>query len=173
MALRLCGRGRLSVGDVQAVRESSQRWSKRDLRLSFVVLQNKTPLPIYRIHHTNLNTAAIEERTYTSKSIALHLLRTTKSHPSHTSMPPAKQKQTAIASASTHNQNIPTLNPTESAMIPTKTGEEEKHTPERSPAKRGPMTITEAQKQALMDNLQLEGKAPLNAHLRICDMIRN
>jgi hypothetical protein len=44
-------------------------------------------------------------------------------------------------------------------MLPTKTGEEDTHTPERSPAKRGAMTITEAQKQALMDNLQLEGKA--------------
>jgi len=44
-------------------------------------------------------------------------------------------------------------------VLPTKTGEEDTHTPERSPAKRGAMTITEAQKQALMDNLQLEGEA--------------
>jgi hypothetical protein len=44
-------------------------------------------------------------------------------------------------------------------MLPTKTGDEDTHTPERSPAKRGATMITEAQKQALMDNLQLEGKA--------------
>lgn len=43
-------------------------------------------------------------------------------------------------------------------MVLTRTGDEETHTPERSPEKRGAATITEAQKQALMDNLQLEGK---------------
>jgi hypothetical protein len=71
-------------------------------------------------------------------------------------MPPRKQKQ--IASASASNDLIPSF-PVPSAMLPTKTGDEDTHTPERSPAKRGAMTITEAQKQALMDNLQLEGKA--------------
>jgi hypothetical protein len=44
------------------------------------------------------------------------------------------------------------------AVVPTKTGEEETHTPQRSPEKRSVFGITEAQKQALMDNLQLEGK---------------
>jgi len=44
------------------------------------------------------------------------------------------------------------------AVVPTKTGEEETYTPERSPEKRSVFGITEAQKQALMDNLQLEGK---------------
>lgn len=51
-------------------------------------------------------------------------------------------------------------------MLPTKTGDEGTHTPERSPAKRGAMTITEAQKQALMDNLQLEGKPLLRRSQR-------
>jgi hypothetical protein len=46
------------------------------------------------------------------------------------------------------------------AMVPTKTGEEQTHTPQRSPEKRSTLGITEAQKQALMDNLQLEGKIP-------------
>ncbi|KAM0715181.1 hypothetical protein Q7P37_009646 [Cladosporium fusiforme] len=72
-------------------------------------------------------------------------------------MPPRKQKQAASANASTsHTENIPSLPAPEGTMVLTKTGDEETHTPERSPAKRGPMTITEAQKQALMDNLQLE-----------------
>jgi hypothetical protein len=44
------------------------------------------------------------------------------------------------------------------AVVPTKTGEEETHTPQRTPEKRSVFGITEAQKQALMDNLQLEGK---------------
>jgi hypothetical protein len=74
-------------------------------------------------------------------------------------MPPRKQKQIASASASTSSSELIPSFPVPSAMLPTKTGEEDTHTPERSPAKRGAMTITEAQKQALMDNLQLEGKA--------------
>ncbi|KAM0705914.1 hypothetical protein Q7P35_007274 [Cladosporium inversicolor] len=65
-------------------------------------------------------------------------------------MPPRKQKQIASASASTSsNENM-------TAVVPTKTGEEETHTPERSPEKRSVFGITESQKQALMDNLQLE-----------------
>ena len=67
-------------------------------------------------------------------------------------MPPRKQKQVASASASTSsNENM-------IAVVPTKTGEEQTHTPQRSPEKRSVFGITEAQKQALMDNLQLEGK---------------
>ena len=67
-------------------------------------------------------------------------------------MPPRKQKQIASASASTSsNENM-------TAVVPTKTGEEETHTPQRSPEKCSVFGITEAQKQALMDNLQLEGK---------------
>jgi hypothetical protein len=86
-------------------------------------------------------------------------------HNSH-EMPPRKQKQIASASASaSSNELIPSF-PAPPAMLPTKTGEEDTHTPERSPAKRGAMTITEAQKQALMDNLQLEGKA-LQDHSRL------
>lgn len=70
-------------------------------------------------------------------------------------MPPRKQKQIASASASvSSNENMPTSH----AMVPTKTGHEQTHTPERSPEKRSVLGITEAQKQALMDNLQLEGK---------------
>ena len=67
-------------------------------------------------------------------------------------MPPRKQKQIASASASTSSNDNTT------AVVPTKTGEEETHTPQRSPEKRSVFGITEAQKQALMDNLQLEGK---------------
>lgn len=67
-------------------------------------------------------------------------------------MPPRKQKQIASASASTSSNDNMT------AVVPTKTGEEETHTPQRSPEKRSVFGITEAQKQALMDNLQLEGK---------------
>ena len=74
-------------------------------------------------------------------------------------MPPRKQKQIASASASTPSSELIPSFPVPSAMLPTKTGEEDTHTPERSPAKRSAMIITEAQKQALMDNLQLEGKA--------------
>jgi hypothetical protein len=67
-------------------------------------------------------------------------------------MPPRKQKQIASASASvSSNENT-------TAVVPTKTGEEETHTLQRSPEKRSVFGITEAQKQALMDNLQLEGK---------------
>ena len=66
-------------------------------------------------------------------------------------MPPRKQKQIASASASiSSNELIPSF-PVPSAMLPTKTGEEETHTPERSPAKRGAMTITEAQKQGIVE----------------------
>jgi hypothetical protein len=74
-------------------------------------------------------------------------------------MPPRKQKQIASASASTSSNELIPAFPVPSAMLPTKTGDEDTHTPERSPAKRGATMITEAQKQALMDNLQLEGKA--------------
>ncbi|KAK6395073.1 hypothetical protein LTR65_001262 [Meristemomyces frigidus] len=49
---------------------------------------------------------------------------------------------------------IPSLPPPPSTMVPTH-GDEEAHTPERSPAKRA-AGITQAQKQALVDNLQLE-----------------
>jgi hypothetical protein len=73
-------------------------------------------------------------------------------------MPPRKQKQLASASASvSSNENLPIM-AAPSAMVPTKTGEEQTHTPQRSPEKRSALGITEAQKQALMDNLQLEGK---------------
>lgn len=77
-------------------------------------------------------------------------------------MPPRKQKQVASASAS--NENMPTSH----AMVPTKTGNEQTHTPERSPEKRSVLGITEAQKQALMDNLQLEGKMLLKHWRTAC-----
>lgn len=78
-------------------------------------------------------------------------------------MPPRKQKQTASASASTSsNENMPSF-PAPPTMVPTKTGEEQTHTPERSPEKRGAAILTEAQKQALMDNLQLEGELGLKS----------
>jgi hypothetical protein len=70
-------------------------------------------------------------------------------------MPSRKQKQPASASAS--NENMLAL-PETCAIVPTKTGEEQTHTPQRSPEKRSVFGITEAQKRALMDNLQLEGK---------------
>jgi hypothetical protein len=76
----------------------------------------------------------------------------------HISMPPRKQKQLASASASTSSNENMTTYPAPSAVVPTKTGEEQTHTPQRSPEKRSVLGITEAQKQALMDNLQLEGK---------------
>lgn len=70
-------------------------------------------------------------------------------------MPPRKQKQPASNNASiSSDENMATSH----AMVPTKTGNEQTHTPERSPAKRDVLGITEAQKQALMDNLQLEGE---------------
>ena len=73
-------------------------------------------------------------------------------------MPPRKQKQTAFADASiSSNDNIPSF-PAPPSMVLTNSGEEETNTPKRSPAKPGAMGITEAQKQALMDNLQLESK---------------
>jgi hypothetical protein len=72
-------------------------------------------------------------------------------------MPPRKQKQFASASASVSSDENMQIMVAPSAMVPTKTGEEQTHTPQRSPEKRSALGITEAQKQALMDNLQLEG----------------
>lgn len=74
-------------------------------------------------------------------------------------MPPRKQKQAVSASASVaSNDNIPAF-PAPPTLALAKTEDEQTHTPERSPEKRSAMTITEAQKQALMDNLQLESRA--------------
>lgn len=81
-------------------------------------------------------------------------------------MPPRIQNKATNTNASTsYHENMPALAAAEPTMVLTKTGDEETHTPERSPAKRGPMTITEAQKQALMDNLQLESKATLEERI--------
>jgi hypothetical protein len=79
-------------------------------------------------------------------------------HHIHHIMPPRKQKQLTSASASVSSDENMQIMAAPSAMVPTKTGEEQTHTPQRSPEKRSALGITEAQKQALMDNLQLEGK---------------
>ena len=82
-------------------------------------------------------------------------------------MPPRKQKQLASASASTSsNENMDT-HPAPTAVVPTKTGDEQTHTPQRSPEKRSVFGITEAQKQALMDNLQLEGEMMFRKRHRV------
>ena len=140
---------RVEVGDARCERASGSGclfWTKGPLQPSrYITLHTLAPQLARR-----------------KANITVHSTRSAKSprqrHNSH-EMPPRKQKQIASASASiSSNELIPSF-PVPSAMLPTKTGEEETHTPERSPAKRGAMTITEAQKQALMDNLQLEGKA--------------
>lgn len=106
-------------------------------------------------HHTDpLHQRALE---YKRQSIYWEL-RIRSEKKSFCQMPPRKQKQTAFADASTSsNENMPSF-PAPPTMVLTRTGDEETHTPRRSPEKRGAATITEAQKQALMDNLQLEGK---------------
>lgn len=111
---------------------------------------------------TTLYTRPLLQSVKRSRWKKLHLsyIRIPTKQPS--AMPPRKQKQAAFTNAST--ENIPSLPANETAMVLTKTGEEETHTPERSPAKRGPMTITEAQKQALMDNLQLESRTTQDAY---------
>ena len=67
-------------------------------------------------------------------------------------MPPRK-KQVQAMSALSNGTAIASF-PVPPTMVPTKQ-DDEHHTPERSPAKKN-MGITQAQKQALLDNLQLE-----------------
>ena len=63
-------------------------------------------------------------------------------------------KRAKTARASTSNDAV--LVPPTVTMVATKV-DEHTHTPERSPAKRA-AGITQAQKQALIDNLQLESE---------------
>ena len=76
-----------------------------------------------------------------------HCSRTT-TYQQLSTMPPKKAK--AVNSAVSADEAIPSIPPPQIEDVAT-------HTPPQSPNKR-PTMMTQAQKQALMDNLQLESK---------------